>query len=120
MLYKADDGTTPKFTILSDRGENGAPSLSVTFPDGYTDQIFLSKHYSNAEDRNRGKERCNYLGHLVKEKDACVAMTGCLGRDDVQFTIMSAHAKDSPMFKWSKSGAVDLIENPFKVMSFRS
>jgi hypothetical protein len=39
-------------------------------------------------------------------------MTGCLGSDDVDFTIMSPHASGSTMFHWSKEGNVRLIEHP--------
>ncbi len=105
----------PKFTLIEERSSNGAPSVSVTFADGYTDRIVLKKFYNNKEDRMAEEEHCNFLGHLENEKEACVAMTGCLGQEDVEFTIMSSHALESPMFKWSKGGQVEIIENPFLV-----
>ena len=42
-------------------------------------------------------------------------MTGCLGSDDVDFTIMSSHASGSKMFHWSKEGDVRLIEHPLSI-----
>lgn len=62
-----------------------------------------------------GAEECHFIGHLTKEQDACVAMTGCVGSEDIDFTIMSSHATKSAMFKWSKDGHVEIIESPFKV-----
>ena len=40
-------------------------------------------------------------------------MTGCLGSDNIDFTIMSTHTSGSAMFHWSKEGDVRLIEHPF-------
>ena len=54
---------------------------------------------------------CHYVGHLAREKTACVAMTGCLGSDNVEFTIMSKHTVDSNSFVWSKNGAIHVINS---------
>ena len=56
-------------------------------------------------------EHCNYFGHLLNEVDACVAMTGCLGEENVLFTIMSSHSEGSPHFVWTKDGAVKSIDS---------
>ena len=56
-------------------------------------------------------ENCNYIGHLVNETEACVAMTGCPGQDDLQFTILSM-SLDSPTYVWKKDGSVEVIEIP--------
>ena len=58
---------------------------------------------------------CNFIGHLTNEPESCVAMTGCLGSDDVDFTIMSSHASGSTMFHWSKEGDVKLIVHPLSI-----
>ena len=64
-------------------------------------------------------EACQYIGHLANEHKACVAMTGCAGSEDIQFfTIMSEHATESPMFKWTKEGNVEIVESPFKVQNY--
>ena len=60
------------------------------------------------------EENCHFIGHLENEREACVAMTGCLGSENVEFTIMSKHASESPMFLWTKEGNVRVIEKPFK------
>ena len=60
--------------------------------------------------RIASKERCHYIGHLTNELTACVAMTGCVGSQDVQFTILSKHAPKSSTFKWTKDGNVELMK----------
>ena len=95
-----------------DRALDGSPSVSITFPDGYTDTMALSRYYSNANDRLARVEKCHFFGHLEGEPEACIALTGCPGSDDLEFTIMSEHSPDT-MFKWTKNGEVQVIESPF-------
>merc|ERR1739844_19847 len=102
---------TPSFVLVEERSSNGAPSIVVTFPDGYQDVLVLSKFYANKQNRIASKERCHYIGHLANELTACVAMTGCVGSQDVQFTILSKHAPNSSTFKWSKDGKVELMKS---------
>merc|ERR1739844_796269 len=102
---------TPSFVLVEERSSNEAPSIVVTFPDGYQDALVLSKFYANKQNRIASKERCHYIGHLANELTACVAMTGCIGSQDVQFTILSKHAPNSSTFKWTKDGNVELMKN---------
>ena len=51
----------------------------------------------------------------IVEFKACVAMTGCIGEEDVEFTILSTHATNSPMFKWTKEGKVEVVEKSNEV-----
>ena len=62
-----------------------------------------------------GEDDCTYLGYLENEIDACVAMTGCIGLEDVEFTILSKRTKYSHMYRWTKEGHVILIQSAFKV-----
>jgi hypothetical protein len=103
------------FALVEERSVNESPRVTVTFPDGYTDTLVLNRYYSSEKDRMAEAEECHFIGHLAKEQDACVAMTGCIGSEDIDFTIMSSHATKSAMFKWSKDGHVEIIESPFKV-----
>merc|ERR1719189_3331142 len=57
---------------------------------------------------------CRYIGHLRSEPEACVAMTGCVGSEDVEFTILSEHAPESGMYTWNIDGQVENLENPFE------
>jgi len=109
----------PTFTLNAERSLDGSPSLSITFPDGYTDTLILNKYYSNAEDelvRMAEKEHCNFFGKLAKE-DVCVAMTGCPGKDNLEFTIFSSHAKNGGLYRWNKDGNVQVIESQFGNLS---
>ena len=36
-------------------------------------------------------------------------MTGCLGEDDIEFTINSRHSGATNMFTWSKDGKVEAV-----------
>jgi len=102
---------TPSFVLVEERSLNGSPSIAVTFPDGYQDTLVLNKFYANEQNRMASKERCHYIGHLENEVTACVAVTGCVGSQDVQFTILSKHARKSSTFKWSKDGNVEDMKN---------
>ena len=81
--------------------------------------MVLSRYYSNANDRLARVEKCHFFGHLEGEPEACIALTGCPGSDDLEFTIMSEHSPDT-MFKWSKNGEVEVIESPFSKGQGRS
>ena len=98
-----------------ERSCSGPLCISVTFPDGYKDDLVLSKFHANEEDRIANEDHCNYIGHLAKEPEACVAMTGCFGSEDVHLTILSAHTPESSMFKWTKDGNVEIIKSFFDV-----
>merc|ERR1711971_495314 len=106
----------PTFTLVEERNSNGVPSVSVTFPNGHNDILLLDKFYANDEDRmiqgHQGipnVEQCVYFGHLANEPEACVAMTGCAGSEDVELTILSTHNEVSHTFKWLKEGDVQIL-----------
>ena len=105
----------PAFTFSEERSSNGSPSVSIVFPDGFEDTLVLRKYHANDEDRIANEDHCNYLGHLANEPEACVAMTGCFGSEDVHFTILSVHAEESSMFMMTKDGNVEIIDSSFKV-----
>ena len=102
-------------TLLEERSSNGAPRIVIDFSDGYKDTLVLNKFHGNDQDRIANEDHCNFIGHLENEPEACVAMTGCLGSEDVHFTVLSPHALESSMFKWTKEGSVEVIEKSFKV-----
>ena len=110
---------TPTFSLLDEErldygNSEKIPNISVTFPDGYSD-TFVLNHFYNSKDDTKLNGRCHYLGHLANEKDACVAMTGCFGSEDVEFTIMSSHGSESNLFKWNKDGSVEHIKHQVEV-----
>ena len=110
-----------EFSVVEKRTLVSSPTINVTFSDGYMDTIVLWKHYSNKEQKRsiEDDKDCNYLGHLLHEKEACVAMTGCVGKEDVVLTIMSRHATDSSHFVWTKEGKIHTVElDPVVSISF--
>ena len=115
-LDSTDSKLAPKFYMI-EKNSNGAPSIGITFSDGHKDILLLYKFYSNEEERKDGVERCHYNGHLEKEAEACVAMTGCVGLEDVEFTIFSGHS-ESKIFKWTKDGNVEVINDLIEVSYF--
>ena len=99
-----------RFSLIDGESRSSSPNIIVTFPDGHSDRIKLGRHFYNDKDRLADKNDCRYFGHLENEREACVAMTGCLGSEDILFTIMSAHAPDSNHFLWTKEGHVDILD----------
>ena len=89
--------------------------VAVTFPNGQMDQLVLERHYTNEGDRIARIEHCRFIGHLANEPEASIAMTGCIGIEDVEFTILSKHATESSLFKWYRNGSVDAMEHQFEV-----
>merc|ERR1719228_570386 len=100
----------PQLSLIQERTANGAPSVSITFPDGHKDMLVMHRFFGNEEDRMVNEERCHYSGHLANEPEACVAMTGCVGREDVEFTILSEHSHGSHILKWTTEGNVEILE----------
>ena len=105
----------PTFSMIDERSMDEVPTISIAFPDGSTDTLVLDRYYSNEDDRKAGFNRCNFIGHLERETDACVGMTGCPESEDVEFTIMSSRLNGSPLFKWKKDGSVERIMHPIMV-----
>ena len=99
-----------KFFLVDDQAKGSSPSVIVIFPDGYSDKLVLGKHFYNDKDRITEEDNCRFFGHLEKEKEACVAMTGCLGSEDILFTIMSVHSPGSTHFIWTKEGYVEILD----------
>ena len=102
--------SVPSLSLNQVRSFDGIPSVSITFPDGYTDSMKFSRYYSNENDRLARTEKCHFFGHLEGEPEACIALTGCPGSDDLELTILSKHSTDT-MFKWNKNGEVQVIES---------
>ena len=75
----------------------------------------MERHYASPEHRMSGELHCNFIGHLKNEKSACVAVTGCYDREDVELTIHSKHNTDANMYLLRKDGTVESIESNFKV-----
>ena len=108
----------PKFSMIGERSIDEVPTILIAFPDGSSDALVLDRYYSNEDDHKAGFNRCNFIGHLEQETDACVGMTGCPESEDVEFTIMSSRLNGSPMYKWKKDGNVERIIHPYMVKGY--
>ena len=100
--------------VLGSKSLDGIPNIDITFPDGHQDNFVLERHYMSETERMAQKMHCNFIGHLAKDTDACVAVTGCIG-DEMEFTVNSKHAGESNKFVLRKNGELELVESPFKV-----
>ena len=109
----------PEIKVHQDRSINGIPSIDIKFPDGHEDSFVLERHYMSEEDKLARKMHCNFIGHLLKDQDACVAVTGCPG-DKLEFTINSVHAESTGMFVMHENGHLEVVNNPFEEESARS
>jgi len=105
----------PSFSVSTERSKDGIPEVTVTFPEHQSDIMLLNRFYLNEEDRIAGLERCNFVGKLASDPLSSIAMTGCVGSEDVEFTIFSKNV--GSMYRWTKEGEVEEIENPLKKMS---
>ena len=54
-------------------------------------------------------ENCDFLGHLANDMSACVAVTGCIGSEDVDITIMGDRGGS---FQIDLNGNVSRVELP--------
>ena len=54
---------TPRFSLISERSANGAPTVAVTFPNGHSDTLVLSPFTDGITDSARN---CRYSGNLLK------------------------------------------------------
>ena len=101
----------PTITVRQDRSLYDIPEIAITFVDGFEDELVLEKHFPSEEARLENKEHCNYYGHLKNDPNACVAVTGCYGQDDLEFTIMSDHTLTQNQFVLEKNGQLKAIHN---------
>ena len=96
----------PKFIFDTERSDTGIPKVSILFPNGQRDNLILSNFDTNEGNRLEDVKSCRYVGHLEFEPEACVAMTGCFEKDNVEFTILSKHAEGSGSYQLNLNGSV--------------
>lgn len=102
----------PNFFLNPERSFDNVPSVLVSFPDGYQDTLKLRQFFTNEKDKDMAESNtCAYIGHLERETGACVAMTGCYGKEDVEFSIASKHSVGSGLYKWTLTGDVEIIQH---------
>ena len=93
----------PSFLVREERSLEGTPTIDVVFEDGFSDTLVLDKFYFAEEDRLETEEACDYIGHLASDLTSCVAVTGCVGAEDLHITIMGDRGG---LFRMSVDGTV--------------
>ena len=106
----------PKITLHETRSWDEIPSIDIEFPDGHIDALILQRFYSSEEERRSQELNCNFFGRLANSPGACVTVTGCPGREDLELTINSKHSGPSNMYILRKNGELEVVESLFKVL----
>ena len=92
----------PNFTLIQENNsnDNEIPNIEIMFPDGSSDTLVLHRYYSNKMDQQKNNiKSCNFIGYLKNETDACVGLSGCPGKENVEFLILSTRL-ENPAYKW--------------------
>ena len=108
-MYVFIDGTANPGLEIIETGQSDELRVKVALPDGYKDVLNLKRHYLNDGERENRIERCNFIGHLESDKKAGVALTGCLGQEDVMTTILFQNQLGAKVFLWKLNGEVQEI-----------
>jgi len=87
-LFVSQAFAVPSFLVREERSLEGTPTIDVVFDDGFEDTLILDTISFGDEDRIEGEEICDYFGHLASDLTSCVAVTGCVGAEDLDITIM--------------------------------
>ena len=88
-------------------GPSAAPTIDIKFDNGLTDSLVLRKFTFHEDVLEADEENCNYFGHLASDESACVSVTGCLGSEALDFTIMG---EKGGLYRWNLDGTVDQIK----------
>ena len=104
---------TPTFSLLTKKDlKSQQLRVSVSFPDGHFDILAMKPFVHSVQTVSQD---CHFSGHLTNEPNACVAMTGCIGSEDVELTILSENDSLSGMYIWKMDDSVVELESPWKV-----
>ena len=79
----------------------------MTFENGYTDTFVLDNFYFAEEDKLNRKENCDYIGHLAGDFNTCVAVTGCIGSDPLEITMIG---DQGGLYRMDLNGLVSIIQ----------
>ena len=85
-------------------------SRSRYLGDRYTDRFVLDNFYFAEEDRLNRRENCDYIGHLAGDLNTCVAVTGCVGSDPLEITMIG---DQGGLYRMDLDGVVSIIQPDF-------
>ena len=109
----------PLIEVYEVRSLGEIPTIDITFPNGMKDSMVLEKFYPTEESKMARMPSCNFFGHLLNDKTACVSVTGCAGHDNMEFTINSVNSGPSNMYILHKNGDLEMVESAFKVITLQ-
>ena len=93
-------------------------NIDIDFPDGHKDRLILEKQPQiSLRNENFETESCRYMGYLANDEKACVAMTGCYGKENIEFTINSEHSGSTNMYILNTNGQIEDVENDINMDS---
>jgi len=110
----------PLIEVHEVRSHGEIPTIDITFPNGMKDSMVLERFYPSEESKMARTPSCNFFGHLLSDKTACVSVTGCAGQDNMEFTINSVNSGPSNMYILHKNGDLEMVESAFKDERIRS
>jgi len=120
IAYSARVEIMPLIEVYEVRSLGEIPTIDITFPNGMKDSMVLEKFYPTEESKMARMPSCNFFGHLLNDKTACVSVTGCAGHDNMEFTINSVNSGPSNMYILHKNGDLEMVESAFKDERIRS
>eukprot|EP00095_Tigriopus_kingsejongensis_P006351 maker-scaffold390_size186308-snap-gene-0.34 protein:Tk06351 transcript:maker-scaffold390_size186308-snap-gene-0.34-mRNA-1 annotation:"polymorphic outer membrane protein g i family" len=74
-------------------GEEKQPKMSIHYSLHESDQILLAPHDPMPDVPKERKSSCNYLGRLANDTRATLAVTGCLGIEPTEVTVLGTRHK---------------------------
>ena len=83
--------------------------LKVTFPN-FEDVMLLKRFYLNPTEEIERVESCRFVGHLESNPKSSIALTGCVGQEDVLITIISSNPMIQSMFLWKPNGDIEELD----------
>jgi len=99
----------PNFKVID---SNNDLTIKFSLHDGFEDEMVLDRFYLNDFDKENRVEKCNFLGNLKSNSKVGVALTGCIGQDDVLITILFQNPSVIRRFQWSTDGRIiELVRN---------
>ena len=105
----------PLIEVHEVRSLGHIPSIDITFANGIKDSMILERFYPTEDSKRAIIPPCNFFGYLLKDKTACVSVTGCFGQDDMEITINSVNSGPNNMYILHKNGDLEMVESAFKV-----
>jgi len=106
--------TSSPDNFIDATAKENIPVIKIAFPDG-TEDVTVLHHHNSLGNSVKGWDptlACTYMGSLMSEPDAAVAVTGCIRqpKDKMHVTIISKRSRFHKSFSIDGEGNVNLIK----------